>query len=164
MSDTSWDGLVGEDAINFVACTLVQRRKAAIQEGVKKFHLCLWLVSILQFFFPVVCVSLIEHLLNLVILLTSGTCGIAVLTTPLKDVKARRQNSLLSSFSVRSELIVLHNASAMAHESATRIQIEWHSCFQSCLDSCETVAALDKVARTPQSHEHVLVVSCTGAS
>ena len=32
-----------------------------------------------------------------------------------------RQNSLLSSFSVRSELIVLHNASALAQEPATRI-------------------------------------------
>ena len=32
-----------------------------------------------------------------------------------------RQNSLLSSFSVRSELIVSHNASALAQEAATRI-------------------------------------------
>ena len=75
-----------------------------------------------------------------------------------------RQNSLLSSFSFRSELIVLHNASALAQESATRIQTESHSCFQSCRDSCETVVTLDTVARTPQSHEHVLVVSCIGAS
>ena len=75
-----------------------------------------------------------------------------------------RQNSLVSSFSVRSELIVLHNASALAQESATRIQTELNSCFQSCLDSCETVVTLNTVARTPQSHEHVLVVSCIGAS
>ena len=32
-----------------------------------------------------------------------------------------RQNSWVSSFSVRSELIVLHSASALAQESATRI-------------------------------------------
>ena len=31
-----------------------------------------------------------------------------------------KQNSLLSSFSVRSELTVLHHASALARESATR--------------------------------------------
>ena len=52
-------------------------------------RLCLWLVSILRFFFPVVCVSSIERLLGLVIVLTSGTCGTAVLTTPLKVVEAR---------------------------------------------------------------------------
>ena len=33
---------------NVVACTLAQRRKAAIQERVKKLHLCLCLVSISQ--------------------------------------------------------------------------------------------------------------------
>ena len=75
-----------------------------------------------------------------------------------------RQNSLLSSFSVRSELRELHNASALAQESATRIQTELHSCFELCLDSREAVVTLDAVARTPQSHEHVLVVSCIGAS
>ena len=30
-----------QQRFNVVACTLVQRRKAAIQEGVKKFNLCL---------------------------------------------------------------------------------------------------------------------------
>ena len=34
-------------------------------------RLCLWLVSILRFFFPVFCVQLVERLLNLVIVLTS---------------------------------------------------------------------------------------------
>ena len=38
-----------QQSFNFVvACILVQRRKAAIQEGVTKFHLCLCLVSIVQ--------------------------------------------------------------------------------------------------------------------
>ena len=37
---------------------------------------------------PVVCVQLIEHLKNLVIVLTSGTCGTAALVTPLKVVEA----------------------------------------------------------------------------
>ena len=93
--------------------------------SVLTYHLCLWLVSILRFFFPVVCVSSIEHLLNLVIGPTSGTCRTAVLTTPLKVVEAPRtsirQDSLRSSFSVRTELTVLHNAPAWAQESATRI-------------------------------------------
>ena len=53
---------------------------------------------------------------------------------------------------------MLHNPSALAQESATRIQTELYSCFESCLDSCETVASLGTVARTPQSHDHVLVV------
>ena len=60
-----------------------------------------------------------------------------------------RQNSLLSCFSVRSKFIVLHNASALAQESATRIQTELHSCFESCLDSRETVVSLGTVAHTP---------------
>ena len=75
-----------------------------------------------------------------------------------------RRNSLLPFFSVRSELVVLHNASALAQESATCNQTDLHCCSQSRLDSCETVVTLDTVARTPQSQEHVLVVSCIGAS
>ena len=75
-----------------------------------------------------------------------------------------RQNSLLPSFPVRSELVVLHNAFALAQESATCSQRDLHCCFQSRLGSCETVVTLDTVARTPESHEHVLVVSCIGAS
>ena len=56
-----------------------------------------------------------------------------------------RQNSLLPFFSVRSELVVLHNAFALAQESATCNQTDLHCCFQSCLDSCETVGTLDTV-------------------
>ena len=44
------------------------------------------------------------------------------------------------------------------------IRSELYSCFESCLDSRETVVSLGTVARTPQSHDHVLVVSCIGAS
>ena len=47
----------------------------------------------------------------------------AVLFVPI------RQNSLLLFLSVRAELIVLHSASALAQDSATRIQTELHSCF-----------------------------------
>ena len=79
----------------------------------------------LQFFFPAVCVLSIEHSLNLAFFLTSGTCGTAVLTTPLKVVEAPRTSirliSLLSSLAVRWKLVVLHNASAWAQKSATRI-------------------------------------------
>ena len=93
-------------------------------------RLCLWLVSILRFFLPAVCVQLIERLLYLVTVLTSGTCGTAVLTTPLKVGRGTRtsikQNSLLSSF---SSSVVLHHASALAQESATRIQTELNSSF-----------------------------------
>ena len=60
--------------------------------------------------------------------------------------------------------VVLHHASALAQESAARFQTELHSCFESCFDSRERVVSLGAVARTPQSHEHVLVVSCIGAS
>ena len=52
-------------------------------------RLGLWLVSVLRFFFPAVCVLSIERLLNLVIVLMSGTSGTAVLTTPLKVFEAR---------------------------------------------------------------------------
>ena len=37
-----------QQSFDVVACTLAQRLKAATQEGVKKFHLCLCLVSILD--------------------------------------------------------------------------------------------------------------------
>ena len=66
---------------------------------------------------------------------------------------------MLLFFSVRSELIVLHNAFALAQESAICNLTELHCCCQSSLDSCEAVVTLDTVARTPQSHERVLVVS-----
>ena len=52
------------------------------------------------FFFPVVCVWLIEHSLNLEFVLTSGTCGTAALTTPLKVVEASCISIRLISFRV----------------------------------------------------------------
>ena len=55
-------------------------------------RICSWPVSILRFFFPVVCAQLMERLLNLVIV---PTC--------------------------RSELTVSHSASALAQEAATRV-------------------------------------------
>ena len=77
-------------------------------------RLCLWLVSILRFFFPAVCVYSIERFLNLVAVLTSGTCGTAVLTKPQKVEEARVPRSdrirLYIPFPVRSELVVLHHA------------------------------------------------------
>ena len=52
-------------------------------------RLGLWLVSILRFFFPVICDQSMERLLNLALVLTSETCGTALLTTPLKVAEAR---------------------------------------------------------------------------
>ena len=53
----------------------------------------LWIVSIHQFFFPVVCAQLMERLPNLVIVLTSGTCGTAALAAPLEVAEARASRS-----------------------------------------------------------------------
>ena len=86
----------------------------------------------------------LEHV---VLVLTPGTCGTAV---------------LVCSFNCRVFLVWLalsfqHNAFALAQESATCNQTDLHRCFQSCLDSCETVGTLDTAHA--QSHEHVFVVS-----
>ena len=68
---------------NLTACVVV-----IVVCSVLTHRLCLWVVSILRFFFPAVCVSSIEHFLDLVLVLTSGTCGTIALTTPLKVVEA----------------------------------------------------------------------------
>ena len=96
-------------------------------------RLCLWLVSTLSFLLPC-CLCSVDRALT-----ESGDCcdvwnvwyGSARYTTGSRrgTHTSIRQNSLLSSFTVRSELIVLHNASALAQESATRIQTELHSSF-----------------------------------
>ena len=69
------------------------------------------------------------------------------------------RSTLLSSVRVGG----VAQAFALAQEAATYNQTDLH-CFQSCRDSRETVVTLDTVARTPQSHEHALVLSCIGAS
>ena len=55
-----------------MACILVQRRKAAIQEEVKKFHFC-------QYFPSTSCVTVLFSLFCFKPFATSGTCGTAVL-------------------------------------------------------------------------------------
>ena len=69
-------------------------------------------------------------------------------------------STLLSSVKVGG----VAQAFALVQESATCNQTDLHCCFQSCRDSFETVVTLDTVARTPQSQDHVLAVSCIGAS
>ena len=127
-----------------VACTHVQRRKAAIQEGVKKFHTCLCPISTLQsLLLPLY--KLFCRLEHVVHVLTSGTCGTAVLVCSF----------ICRVFSVWLVLSFQHNAFALAQESATCNQTDLHCCFQSCLDSCETDGTLDTAHA--QSHEHVFV-------
>ena len=71
--------------------------------------------------------------------------------TSCVDAQTRCQIKLLIDLSFQ------HNAFALAQESAICNQTDLHCCFQSCLDSCETVGTLD--TENAQSHEHVLVIS-----
>ena len=88
-----------------VACILVQRRKAAIQEGVKKFHLCLCLVSIVQM-----------HSLLFVLLSASGTCGTPVLFAWLFH------QSIFVSIAVLVWSVLSHEHNAYALAQAIRVQ------------------------------------------
>ena len=91
-------------------------------------------VTILQFFFPVVCAQLMEHLLNLVIVPTSGTCGTAVLTTPLKVVEARVPRSViewfLRSFSIYREDPMLRVLNSFSFDSEVDVLLHGDSVVQ----------------------------------
>ena len=114
------------------------------------------------------CLCFVERALNeSAIVLTSGTCGTAVLTTPPKSWRHAYLDQtevvvIFLSRSVRVDSVAPRIR--VGSRSATLIHKELHSCFESCLDSRETIVSLGTVSRTPQSHEHVLVVSCVGAS
>ena len=96
--------------------------------------LCLWLVSVLRFFFAAVCVSSIERLLGLVIVLTSGTCGTAVFTAPLKVVEARAPRSViewfLRSFSIYREDPMLRVLNSFSFDSEVDVLLHGDSVVQ----------------------------------
>ena len=105
------------------------RSRAHVSTRTRAF--CSWLVSILQFFFPVVCAQLMEHLLNLVIIPTSGTCRTAILTTPLKLVEARVPRSViewfLRSFSIHREDPMLRVLNSFSFESEVDVLLHGDS-------------------------------------
>ena len=110
-----------------MACILVQRRKAAIQEGVKKFHLCLCLVSIVQM-----------HSLLFVLFSASETRFAAVLFGWLFHQSTSVSNAMLVWLVLSHE----HNAYPLAQAFDVFPQ----------LSAREIVGAVDTVhsARTPQ--------------
>ena len=75
-----------------------------------------------------------EHLLNLVIVPTSGTCRTAMLTTPLKLVEARVPRSViewfLRSFSIYREDPMLRVLNSFSFESEVDVLLHGDSVVQ----------------------------------
>ena len=66
-----------QQKFNVVACTLAQRRKAAIQEGVKKFHICLSITQkhcVILHVLPVLECNSLQHVVQQYLWLVSPRC------------------------------------------------------------------------------------------
>ena len=122
-----------------MACILVQRRKAAIEEGVKKLHLCLCLVSTLQMH-SLICFHLSQRLERVV-----QQCCLFV---PI------RQNSSLPFLSCLVSFVSPTHSRWLKPSVFERSAL-YIPCVVTSLSACETVGHSLQRAHSAVSHEHV---------